>query len=311
MNEQAGEVQAALAQLAGLTEGGSEVDVYLTASEFRGEEPAVVKLAEVDTENIVYFGGQNAAELLVQFDALNQGTAYDAIFVLTDGSGYELDDEGLQVPVPEAPVWMVHLGGDYPLGYDDATLEAIQASGGGVVGSVDEAMARFLIGFEASLDLTTTQDLVDGTLWQTMATADVESAADIQLVTHSPDEDFAALAARRIILAEMGRQASNLAELETLDQLHAIAIEQGIVTPFSSMIVLVEARQERLLERLENRDDRFEREYEDVGETAQLPAMSVTGVPEPEEWLLIGLAIGMLVWYLYNRRHRFLLRNAG
>jgi putative PEP-CTERM system integral membrane protein len=304
MNEQAGEVQAALAQLAGLTEGGSEVDVYLTASEFRGEEPAVVKLAEVDTENIVYFGGQNAAELLVQFDALNQGTAYDAIFVLTDGSGYELDDEGLQVPVPEAPVWMVHLGGDYPLGYDDATLEAIQASGGGVAGSVDEAMARFLIGFEASLDPTTTRDLVDGTLWQTKATADVESEADIQLVTHSPDDDFAALAARRIILAEMGRQAANLAELETLDQLHAMAIEQGIVTPFSSMIVLVEARQERLLERLENRDDRFEREYEDVGETAQLPAMSVTGVPEPEEWLLIGLAAGMLVWYLYNRRNQ-------
>jgi hypothetical protein len=32
--------------------------------------------------------------------------------------------------------------------------------------------------------------------------------------------------------------------------------------------------------------------------------MSVTGVPEPEEWLLIGLAAGMLVWYLYNRRNQ-------
>lgn len=304
MNEQADEVQAALAQMARLAEEGTEIDVYLTASEFRGEEPAVVNLAEVDAENIVYFGGQNAAELLVQFDALDQGTAYDAIFVLTDGSGYELDDEGLQVPVPEAPVWMVHLGGDFPLGYDDATLEAIQASGGGVAGSVDEAMARFSVGFEAGLDPTTTRDLVDGYMWQTMATADVENDADIPQVTHSPDDDFAALAARRIILAEMGRQAANLAELETLDQLHAIAIDQGIVTPFSSMIVLVEARQERLLERLENQNDRFEREYEDVGETAQLPAMSVTGVPEPEEWLLIGLAAGMLVWYLYTRRRR-------
>lgn len=311
MNEQAGEVQAALAQLAGLTEGGSEVDVYLTASEFRGEEPAVVSLAEVDAENIVYFGGQNAAELLVQFDALHQDKDYDAIFVLTDGSGYELDDEGLTVPVPDAPVWMVHLGGNFPLGYDDATLEAIQASGGGVAGGVEEAMARFLVGFEAGLDPSTTRDLIDGYLWQTMPAATADAGADIPVVTHSPGDDFAALAARRIILAEMGRQATNLAELETLDQLHAIAIEQGIVTPFSSMIVLVEARQERLLERLENRGDRFEREYEDVGETAELPAFSVTGVPEPEEWLLIGLAAGMLVWYLYTRRRRLLLRNTG
>ncbi|MGD2050146.1 MAG: TIGR02921 family PEP-CTERM protein, partial [Chloroflexota bacterium] len=243
MNEQADEVQAALAQLAGLAEGGSEIDVYLTASEFRGEEPAVVGLAEVDVENNVYFGGQNAAELLVQFDTLNQDQDYDAIFVLTDGSGYELDDEGLTVPVPDAPVWMVHLGGNYPLGYDDATLEAIQASGGGVSGSVDEAMARFQVGLEAGLDPSSTQDLVDDYLWQTMATADVESDANIQMVSHSPGDDFAALAARRIILAEMGRQAANLAELETLDQLHAIAIEQGIVTPYSSMIVLVESRQ--------------------------------------------------------------------
>ena len=69
--------------------------------------------------------------------------------------------------------------------------------------------------------------------------------------------------------------------------------------------------EERLLERLENRDDRFEREYEDVGETEQLPPMNVTGVPEPEEWLLIGLAAGMLVWYLYTRHRRLLPWNVG
>lgn len=311
MNERADEVQAALAQLARLTEEGTEVDVYLTASEFRGEEPAVASLAKVNAENIVYFGGQNAAELLVQFDALNKGTDYDAILVLTDGSGYELDDEGLEVPIPDGPVWMVHLGGNFPLGYDDATLEAIQASGGGVAGSIEEAMTRFLVGLEAGLDPSATLDFIDGYLWQTMATAAVDGGADILVVTHSPGDDFAALAARRIILAEMGRQAANLAELEKLDQLHAIAIEQGIVTPFSSMIVLVEARQERLLERLKNRDDRFEREYEDVGETEQLPPMNVTGVPEPEEWLLIGLAAGMLLRYLYTRRSRPLPWNVG
>jgi hypothetical protein len=39
-----------------------------------------------------------------------------------------------------------------------------------------------------------------------------------------------------------------------------------------------------------------------VGETVQQDPFSVTGVPEPEEWLLLGLAAGMLSWYVYNRR---------
>ena len=59
-------------------------------------------------------------------DGLDQG---DGILVLTDGSGYEIEALDLDVPVPEAPVWVVHLDGAYPLGYDDATLAAIQASG--------------------------------------------------------------------------------------------------------------------------------------------------------------------------------------
>jgi len=85
-----------------------------------------------------------------------------------------------------------------------------------------------------------------------------------------------------------------MGRLETLDYLHAIAVEHSVVTPYSSMIVLVTERQERLLDRLETDGDRFEREHEDVGETE---AVSVTGVPEPEEWLLIILAAAMLIWY--------------
>ena len=34
-----------------------------------------------------------------------------------------------------------------------------------------------------------------------------------------------------------------------------------------------------------------------MGETSP----EITGVPEPEEWLLMALAAGMLVWYGYGR----------
>jgi len=93
--------------------------------------------------------------------------------------------------------------------------------------------------------------------------------------------------------------------LDTLDHLHDIAIENSIVTPYSSMIVLVNEQQERRLDELEEDDDRFMREYEQIGETEE-NTLTVTGVPEPEEWLLLALAAAMLVWYVRAGRAKTL-----
>jgi putative PEP-CTERM system integral membrane protein len=303
MAQHANEVQAALAKLAETADTDPAIEVYLTASAYRGEKPARVTLAQLDIDNIMYYGGQNAAELLVQFDSLHNGQTYDAIFVLTDGTGYELDDSDLDVSVPAAPVWMVHLDGHFPLGYDDATLEAIQASGGGVAGSVEEALTRLRVALAdhladpASVAMT---DIIDGYVWLTLppGAAQVEPG---EAVIHAPGDDFAAFAARRLILATMQRYRAGLDQLDNLDHLHEIAIKHSIVTPYSSMIVLVNQQQEKLLDALETRDDRFQREYEDVGET--IPEnMLITGVPEPEDWLLLALVVGMLGWFIYTKR---------
>jgi len=282
------DVEGVLAQLAGLAQ--ADVDVYLTASAYRGEEPARAKLVDVASGGILYYGGQNAAEMLAQFDRLRAGDDYDAILILTDGTGYGLGSSGIDVPLPDAPVWMVHLDGAFPLGYDDETLEAIQASGGGVAGSVDEALVRLAVSLEAGG--AASYDVVDGYVWQVVSTKDV--GADVAV-----DNSFGALAARRLILAEMYRNRGSLDQLETLDTLHAIAVEQGVVTPYSSMIVLVNTEQQKRLDRLEKEGDRFEREHEDVGET--LPEMGVTAVPEPEEWLLMAVVAGMSIWYARKR----------
>jgi hypothetical protein len=66
------------------------------------------------------------------------------------------------------------------------------------------------------------------------------------------------------------------------------------------MIVLVNPRQHYMLDQLEGRGDRFQREHEDVGETVALPP--VAAVPEPEEWLLLGLVVAMLGWYVLSGR---------
>lgn len=294
-------VKTALAHLAHLD---AAIDVYLTASKFRGEAPAVVGLAQVNPENILYFGGQNAAELLAQFEALHTGPPYDAILVLTDGTGYQLVDPEVQVSTPTAPVWMVHLDGNLPLGYDDATLEALQASGGGVTGSLAEALTRLAV---ARSPLAATADVIDGYVW-TVAPANM-AGLPVERVSAAPAEDgFAPLAARRLILGTMQQNRGRLDQLENLDQLHAIAIENSIVTPYSSMIVLVTDEQQRRLEWLEQGSDRFEREHEAVGDTMPDDQFTVTGVPEPEEWLLMALAATLLGWYMWRARRPALFR---
>ncbi|MCP5097589.1 MAG: TIGR02921 family PEP-CTERM protein, partial [Chloroflexi bacterium] len=293
MQKLAEDVESALATIA---EWGTAVDVYLTVSPIRGEAPSRTTLDAVDVENILYFGGQNPTELLHQFNTLANGDAYDAIFVLTDGSGYELGAPEHTITVPDAPVWMVHLGGRFPIGYDDETLTAVQASGGGTVGSVTEGMNRLMA---SRINSGTT--LVDGYEWVVM---DGETAvADPNAIIHTPDDAFTAFAARQLILAEMAANRGTIDQLDTLDQLHTLAIENSIVTPFSSMIVLVNTRQEQLLQDLSAQDDRFDREFEDIGETMMEP-VTVTGVPEPEEWLLIGIIVGFLLWNFYTNRRR-------
>jgi putative PEP-CTERM system integral membrane protein len=279
----------------------SNVDVYLTAAEYRGEQASVAKLAQLVPEEVVFFGGQNAADLLAQFFSLSEGRKYDVLFVLTDGSGFQLGGEDTSFPVPDVPVWMVHLGGEFPLGYDDATLQAIQASGGGVAGSLDEALLRLSVYLEGvSAPKGALRDIIDGYEWVTITTGDVPVFGQTPVI-HSLEDPFAALAARRLILNEMQKARGKITELETLDHLHAIAKAQGIVTPYSSMIVLVSQAQEKRLEKLESQENRFDREAEEVGETAPSP-FEVTGVPEPHEWLLIGIGAIFLGWLVLKRK---------
>jgi len=287
--------------LARLQTVASDLDIYLTSSFYRGEQASVAKLAEIAPDKIDYTGGQNAAELLEQFFALSKGRSYDALIVLTDGTGFQLGGESAVLPVPDAPVWMVHLDGNFPYGYDDATLQVIQASGGGVAGNLDEALLRLAVSLEgANHPEVASRDIVDGYEWLTYY-SDAAIPQDVEIVTHDADDPFATLAARRLILSEMYQQRGQIEKIETLDYLHTLAKEHGIVTPYSSMIVLVNTRQQERLDELEAQDNRFEREAEEMGETAPSP-MEVTGVPEPHEWLLIILGAAILVWYTWRKR---------
>ncbi len=277
------EVMAAVAQLEGRA---ASAELFLTAGEYHSDVPRMASLDEID--DILFFGGMNSADLLHQFNELSSNTAYDAVFVLTDDAGYELGEPDIAAPAISRPIWMIHFGG-YPIGYDDGTLQAIQASGGGAALSVSDALAR--MGGELDRSVS---DVVDGYRWLVMESAEVDKMSAVE-----QNPDLAPFAARRLILSEMVRQRANLDQVESLDQLHAIAVENSIVTPYSSMLVLVNDRQHKLLDELEQADDRFEREFEEIDDTL---GIQVTGVPEPHEYILMALAVGMLLWYWRQKR---------
>ena len=179
MADHADQVTQALARLKEGVDPSSQVDVYLTSSPYRGEEPQISRIEEVDPQNILYFGGQDPAELLAQFEELRGARSYDAILVLTDGGGYELGPSTAKISVPDAPVWMVHMGSDIPLGYDDQTLEAVQASGGGVVGDLDQALSRLAVSLASSTPTGAAsgamRDVLDGYVWTVLPNEAAES----------------------------------------------------------------------------------------------------------------------------------------
>ncbi len=268
MADHASEVAATLANLAAAP--NVQADAFLTAPENHVEEPSVAPLADVTPADILYYGGQDPAQLLRQFEALRGSTRYDAILVLTDDGTYDRAPSGTAPPPPDSPLWLVHLGGRYPLGYDDATLAAIQASGGGVASTVEEALARIAVRLTAA-DSGTWRDVLDGYAWEVGPQAALASGATTGLTASVPaaddDAGFAALAARSVVLAGQEREREHLEDPAVMDGLHAVAQKHEIVTPFSSMIVLVNEAQQDRLDKLEQAEDRFQREYEAVGET--------------------------------------------
>lgn len=297
------EVQNALAQFRAIAERGNRTDVFLTASKYRGEAPTRVSIDALDDNSLTYLGGQNPAELVQQFANLRGAEMYDAIFVLTDGTGYALGASDAKPASVDSALWFVHLGGKFPLGYDDATLQEISSTGGGVTGNVQDALNRFAVALAlkrgesvVNAPQDATIEYVDNYLWLTLPTTEAQS----RFAETASDENFAPFAARRLILTNVQRERASLEQLNTLDELHALAKQYSVVSPYSSMIVLVNDAQQQRLDELEKQGDRFEREVEEVGQTTS--PFDVTAVPEPHEYLLLALGVILLVWYARKKK---------
>jgi hypothetical protein len=70
------------------------------------------------------------------------------------------------------------------------------------------------------------------------------------------------------------------------------------------MIVLVNDQQREALKRAEAQSDRFKREVESGQEELSQPfnPFTVSAVPEPEEWMLIGMVAIALLFIIRRKR---------
>ena len=296
MSKQAETLKQTLAWLKSDVLAANAVDLYLIDA-----QPELSRRVEYlgnvafDSDELVFYGTVQFQEMLERFMALRGETAYDALLLMTDEGSYELAQDKIALPTLPAPLWMVHLGG-MPKAYDDATLQAIETSGGGVASDAREVLQRLA---------TTTKfgagaNIVDGYKWQ------VEQSAETVAFAEQDDWQaaFDPLAARQLLRA-IGKQL-DMSALASLDLAHGIAQQFQIVSPYSSMIVLVNDEQRKALQEAENKADRFEREVETGNEALQKPFnplhAPMAGTPEPGTIGLLGLGLVLLAHRVIRRK---------
>ncbi|MGB7247342.1 MAG: TIGR02921 family PEP-CTERM protein, partial [Phormidesmis sp.] len=245
-------------------------------------------LTAVDPAKILFYGSLQPADMLQQFATQRGDKAYDAVLLLTDEGSYELAEE-TALPDIDEPLWIVHVNGKVPSAYEDALLQQLQVSKGGVETDVTAALQRIAL---AATETTA----LDGYIW------DVENISEADQLssdtTAAEPDSWEAIAVRQLI-AQQARTL-DVTQVAALDEVHAIAQRTGIVTPYSSMLVLVDERQKELLKEAEAAEDRFEREVEDGEDALTQPGNPLTAsVPEPGQ--VLGLMVGAIALIFLKR----------
>ncbi|MFM2315128.1 MAG: hypothetical protein RLZZ04_4404, partial [Cyanobacteriota bacterium] len=255
----------------------NQVDLYLTDAD-SAKAKRLKDLNSLNLNQLTFYGSLQTNEILQQFQALRTNQDYDAILLLTDEGSYELAEDQPALPEMNAPLWMVHLGGTLPKAYEDKTLEAIQNSNGGVAIDIPTVIKR--LGTEEAQ----TTLAIDGYSWTV-------KKSDLNTSQNSSNKGLEPLVARQLV-SNLGHKVNNQLSLQELDTIHQIAKNNKIVTPYSSMIVLVNDQQREQLKAAETKTDRFEREVETGTEQLETPFNpfekdQVSGVPEPDLWILL------------------------
>lgn len=266
----------------------NDADLYVSASP--GATPKRLDdIQQFSAKKVAFYGTIQPQEMLEQFNNLRGDTVYDAVLLLSDEGSYELSKNNKKVPTTPAPLWMVHLGG-LPIAYNDGIIKSLQDSGGGVAIDIAEVLQRIAT---KSVLGNSVVNIVDGYAWYLQK-------LDPTITITNQQDDLLPLAARQLILG-LSKEIK-LDNLKSLDAIHSVAKKYKIVSPYSSMLVLVNDEQRQLLKEAEAESDRFDRKVENGKENLTKPNNPLkVSVPETSSaWLLGVSAIAFLI--LVKRR---------
>lgn len=245
---------------------------------------------------LMAFGRLSINQLIDAYQ--ENGKNYRALLVLTDEGSY---DEKWRVRRNLPPTFIIHWSKKYPRDYGDDLSAFLMTHGNGIAFSVDEALARLTV-FEQLLDINDSSyfRVTEDSIWRF---TEEKKAVDSLQDNLKPAKSLQALAAKAIIpyLARSVAEDDVKVKGEALNRVHEEAIRNGIVTLFSSMIVLVNDRQETALNQAETESNKFERKTETGIEALQRMFGSISATPEPHEWVLFGLVLIALFVFLKNR----------
>lgn len=261
---------------------------------------ALTHFSELDQQ--IFYGNSQTHDHLAASMKISSPNQPAAVLVLSDEGSYELaadnDITALNSPVP---LWLVHITNTLPYAYDDKVLDLLYRSKGGVETSIMGVLMRMnQQGIKQAAGIDANANIVgvsNDYIWVEQASA---SAMDSTKHNSALANIIAAYRIKHLI------RQMDMQQLDNLDAIHAIAKKHGIVSHYSSMLVLINDRQKEALKKAEQADDRFERENETGEQEPSTPSdlFSVSAVPEPEEWALLVIILAMLTMAMWRRRNK-------
>ena len=239
----------------------------------------------------IFYGNTQPLQQLRTFKDDSGLTNYDAVFLLSDGGSYESQPESDSLSF-DTPVWLVELGQGVHA-YRDSLLESVRSSKGNIVRSVNQALVDLNL-HNMELPPNSRSDATSGAV--AITSRHVWYERELGPADQSNDQLAQIIAGLKI--KQLGESSDSN---DSHDVMHEIAVRQGIVSNYSSMIVLVNDAQRRRLKDLSSADDRFEREVETGIAGSSVVA---TAVPEPHEWALMALGLLLLLFTGHKRGWR-------
>ncbi|MBP7875946.1 hypothetical protein KA012_03040 [Candidatus Woesebacteria bacterium] len=246
--------------------------------------------------NQIAFGKTDRLHVLSEVEG-----KYDLVLMFTDGS--EADEPGRTdfVPSIAQPIYMINKDGTVPKLTDNLTYY-LQANESRIVSSGREALQNFVVSQAVKQNVPNTFVLVgESGTWISSPAVNAQTVMTLSARSMTPGEPIAKVALHRQIESEIRSAASDLNQLTVLDSLNRTAQKSGIVTPFSSFIVLTTPEQRAQLNQAALQDGRYVVNY-DLGEEQLIEPttgglLGTSAVPEPHEWILLFTGFGVVLLF--------------